>query len=291
VKVVLAVGGGSVIDSAKIISITIPVKNNAWDFYNRNIKPKEAIPLIAILTLAATGTEMNPFSVIQNDTMKEKLGYGNDLLYPKHSYLDPQNTFTVPRNYTAYGIADLVSHCLEAFFGAGDATLSDKFVISILREAMEYGPDLLDNLYDYKLRAKIMYAATMALNKVTLYGKVSGDWGVHSIGHIISLLYDAPHGATLTIATIAWMKFMEDKISDRLQILGESLFNTRNSRVVINSFEDFFKKIECPVKLSDVGIGKEKWHEIYDAMVINKISGSNYKILEKDYNKIIELML
>ena len=121
VDVVLAVGGGSVIDSAKIISITIPVSHSAWDFYSGLKRPEKAVPLIAVLTLAATGTEMNPFAVLQNHKSKQKLGWGNPLCFPKHSFLDPGFTVSVPKNYTAYGIADLIAHCLEAYFGKSDA--------------------------------------------------------------------------------------------------------------------------------------------------------------------------
>ena len=129
VDVILAIGGGSVIDSAKIISITIPVDHSGWDFYSGKAKPKTSVPLIAILTLAATGTEMNPFAVLSNHKTNEKNGWGHPLLYPRHSFLDPHYTLSVPENYTAYGIADLIAHSLEAWFGAGDATLSDRFNI------------------------------------------------------------------------------------------------------------------------------------------------------------------
>ena len=121
VDVILAVGGGSVIDSAKIISITIPVAHSGWDFYTRKAKPKSAVPLLSVLTLAATGTEMNPFAVLSNPLEGKKDGYGNALCYPKESFLDPSLTITVPKDNTAYGIADLIAHSFELYFGAGDA--------------------------------------------------------------------------------------------------------------------------------------------------------------------------
>src|SRR5664279_3009171 len=129
VECILAVGGGSVIDSAKFISITIPVQHPAWDFITRKAKPEKAIPLICILTLAATGTEMNPFAVISKHDSNFKDGFGSPFMYPAHSFLDPQLTITVPRNYTAYGIADLIAHSFEAWFGAGESTLGDRFII------------------------------------------------------------------------------------------------------------------------------------------------------------------
>ena len=292
IDVILAVGGGSVIDSAKIISITIPVDHSGWDFYTRKAHPKKAIPLIAVLTLAATGTEMNPFAVLSNHETMIKDGYGNKHIYPAHSFLDPQLTFTVPKDYTAYGIADLIAHCFEAYFGNGDATLSDRFIISIIREAIEYGPSLVDDLHNYELREKIMYAATMALNGLTLQGKVSGDWGVHAIGHCLSLLYDIPHGASLTIVYPAWMRYLKDRIPERIALLGSDLFREPLSTdESIQKIEAFFCTIGCPTRLSDMNIPGIQKQLIYETMVINKVSGANLKLKEPDYFPLIDLFL
>ena len=291
VDVILAVGGGSVIDSGKFISITIPVQHPAWDFITRKAKPEKAVPLICILTLAATGTEMNPFAVISKHDANFKDGYGSPLLYPAHSFLDPQLTVTVPRNYTAYGIVDLIAHCFEAWFGAGEATLSDRFIISIVQEAIKYGPALLKDLNNYDLREKIMYAATMALNGLTMQGKKSGEWGVHGIGHILSLLYDIPHGASLTIVYPAWMKHLQERAAGRIALLGSGIFNeSLTAPESIKRIEDLFRSLECPVRLSETGIVTDK-QKILDTLVINKVSGANYKLKEEDLGKIVELLL
>lgn len=290
IDVILAVGGGSVIDSAKIISIAIPNNNNAWDFFEQKVKPTQAIPLVNVLTLAATGTEMNPYAVIQNNRTKGKLGYENSLLYPKHSFLDPQNTFSVPKNYTAYGIVDLIAHALEEYFGKGEASLSDRFVYAIIKEAMYYGPLLLQELNNYKYRAKIMYSATCALNGLTDYGRVSGDWGVHEIGHVLSLLYDIPHGATLSIVYPAWLKLLKDRIPERITELGKALFNVDNVIDTIVEFEKFFKSIECPLKVSEYNINEYEKEKIFNVLTLNKASGYHHKLGEKDYLKIINNM-
>jgi alcohol dehydrogenase YqhD (iron-dependent ADH family) len=269
VDIILAAGGGSVIDSAKIIAISIPVKNSAWDFYENIIKPKIAIPLICVLTLAATGTESNKFAVLQNNKTKQKDGYSSSLTYPAHAFLDPQYTFFVPRNYTAYGITDLIAHCFEAYFGGGDCSLSDRFIISIIEEAMECGPELLKNLKDYDLRARIMYAATTALNGFTMLGKSGGDWGVHSIGHNISLLFDVPHGASLSIVYPAWLRLIKER-TDKVEKLGRQLFGINNTDETIDRIEKFFISIGSPVRLKEVGIGKDKKQELYGVMVKNK---------------------
>ena len=291
VDVILAVGGGSVIDSAKIVSITIPVSHSGWDFLKDRARPRKAVPLFAVLTLAATGTEMNRFAVVQNNATKEKLGYGHSLIYPVESFLDPSYTFSVPRDHTAYGIADLTAHCLEAYFGEGDATLSDKFVYAIIREAIRYGTPLVDDLHNYKLRERIMYAATNALNNLTIYGRKSGDWGVHSIGHVLSVLYDVPHGASLSIAYPAWMRLMKGKANCKLTDLGKNVFSVKKASDAIDGLEDFFRELGCPVSLAQVGIDAAKnQDEIVSTMVINEVGGNHYKLRESDYVKLVGLM-
>jgi alcohol dehydrogenase YqhD (iron-dependent ADH family) len=292
VDVILAVGGGSVIDSAKIISIAIPVELPAWGFFERKMIPRTSVPLVAVLTLAATGTEMNQFAVLSNHETENKNGYGSPLLYPRHSFLDPQLTVTVPENYTAYGIADLVAHCLEAYFGKGEeATLSDRFVFSIIREAMEYGPALMNDLTNYELRAKIMFAATMALNGMTMFGRTSGDWGVHSIGHILSLLYDVPHGASLTIAYPAWMRLQRENLAHRISLLGRNVFGTEDVDLTIDRFEGFFSTLGCPVRISEVVKEGVNPDEIFRVMVHNKAATYVHKLTQDDYRRIIEMML
>jgi hypothetical protein len=291
VDVILAVGGGSVIDSAKIIAITIPVLHSGWDFMKGKEKPLSAVPVIAMLTLAATGTEMNRFAVVQNNATKEKLGYGDPLTYPNESFLDPAYTITVPYNYTSYGITDLIAHCLEAYFGAGEATLSDRFVFAIIREAIDFGPALMNDLDNYSLREKIMYAATNALNNLTAYGRVNGDWGVHSLGHGLSVLYDVPHGASLSIVYPAWLKLHLNRASDRIARLGENLFGTETAEEAIQELESFFRSIGSPVRLSDYGIDATiHGAEIISTWKRNKSGGNHHRLSEADYPELLNLM-
>jgi len=289
VDAIVAVGGGSVIDSAKIISIAIPAGHDAWLFMNGEKKPERSIPLYAVLTLAATGTEMNRFAVLQNNETKEKNGFGSDYTYPVESFLDPQYTITVPKDYTGYGIVDLVAHCLEAFFGEGEATLSDRFVFSIINEARKYGELLLDDLENYALREKIMYAATMALNNLTAYGRKNGDWGVHAIGHVLSVLFDTPHGATLSIAFPAWLKLNSARLKDRIEELGKNVFDTNSVDDTIFELENFFASVESPIRIRDIGI-ENKEREIFDLMVSNGVNGNHIRLEKDDYRKLIELM-
>lgn len=291
IDLIIAVGGGSVIDSAKITALSIANNTNPWAIMKSKVKPKATIPLIAVLTLAATGTEMNGAAVLQNHETNEKIGFVSSYNYPKHSFLDPEYTYSVPKDYTAYGIADLIAHSLEGFFGEGDATLTDRFVEAIIKEAMEYGPLVLKHSHNYEYRAKIMWAATTALNGLTNYGRKYGDWGVHDIGHNISYLYDTPHGATLTIAYPAWLKLQKDRIPERISKLGNHLFGISSVDETIKKLENFFQSIDCPVRLSDLKIGKEKQEELTRQLIKNEATGMVHKLDDEDLKKIVELIM
>ncbi len=290
VNSIVAVGGGSVIDSAKITAVAIASEAKAWDIMKYRLNEPRAIPLVSVLTLAATGTEMNPVAVLQNPVTKEKIGYRNNVMFPRHSFLDPSYTLTVPANYTAYGIVDLTAHALEAYFGEGDASLSDRFVEGIIKEAMDYGPELMDNLQDYELRAKIMWAATTALNGLTSYGRISGDWGVHALSHVLSFLYDTPHGAALSIAYPAWLKKMKERIPQRMAGLGKQLFGVRDADACIKGIEDFFKRTGSPVSLQEENISKEHFEEILSLMNKHESSGLVHTLDDSDRKEILELM-
>lgn len=291
VNMVIAVGGGSVIDSAKIIAICIAEDCGAWKVMTGRYKPASALPLITVLTLAATGTEMNAVAVLQNAETREKIGYRNDLIYPVHSFLDPSYTQSVPASYTAYGVVDLVAHCLEAWFGEGDASLSDRFVVAVIQEALEYGPQLMQDLDNYDLRARIMWAATCALNNLTIYGRESGDWGVHALGHVLSFLYDSPHGATLSIIYPAWMKVLKERAGDRIQKLGKDLWGKTTVDETIEAFESYFHALGSPLKCQDAGIDTTRKGEILSLMNTLKAGGMNFDLSDEERAQLVELIL
>ncbi len=288
VDMVLAVGGGSVIDSAKIIAICIADSCDAWEVMSGKHETQGAKPLIAVLTLAATGTEMNPVAVLQNEETMEKIGYRNELIYPVHSFLDPTYTLSVPANYTAYGIVDLVAHSLEAWFGYGEATLSDRFVISIIQEAIQYGPALMKDLGNYDLRAKIMWAATNALNNTTIYGRVSGDWGVHALGHVLSFLFDTAHGATLSIIYPAWMQVLKERAGERISQLGQELFGSGDVENTIQSLKSYFELLGSPTSCQDAGIEATSKKEILNLMNRNRAEGTHHKLSDQDREELLQ---
>ncbi|MFH0756061.1 MAG: iron-containing alcohol dehydrogenase [Bacteroidota bacterium] len=283
----VAVGGGSVIDSAKIIAVCMSGDYDAWDVMKGKHASLTSLPLIAVLTLAATGTEMNGTSVLQNPETREKIGFNNEVMYPVHSFLDPAYTQSVPPDYTAYGTVDLIAHCLEAWFGNGDATLSDRFVLSIIQEAMEFGPALRKNPDNYELRARIMWAATTALNNTTLHGRQSGDWGVHALGHVLSFLHDTPHGATLSIIYPAWLRTMRVRAKERIELLGSGLFGTSGVEDTIQRLTELFITLGSPVRCQDAGIAKNARREILELMNQTRAGGIHYNLTEAEREEIL----
>ncbi len=291
INVIVALGGGSVIDSSKIISLGLVNDIDPWEFMTWQAMPEKSVPLVTVLTLAATGTEMNAAAVLQNRETGQKLGFVNPMLFPKDSFLDPSFTATVPGDYTAYGIVDLIAHALEAFFGGGEPSVTDRITLAIIKDAMEWGPQLMADLQNVDLRANIMLDATMALNGLTSYGKTSGDWGVHGLGHELSFLYDMPHGATLSIAYPAWLRLQSERIPQRIQKLGKGLFGTIDLEETIEKLEAFFSSLGSPIRTIETGIGTSKKEEILNQMNKNKVSGMYHALDDDDRAKLVDWMM
>ncbi len=293
VDMVVAVGGGSVIDSAKVIALAAKSDIDPWEFMEGKAEPTDALPILTVLTVVGTGSEMNAVAVLQNNKAGKKLGMRHELMYPQESFLDPGLTVTVPRFQTACGIADIIAHALEAYFGDGSSPLADHFATSIIKEVMDAGLKLVNDLNNYDLRARVMLAATYALNGTTAIGRGNtGDWGTHAIGHILSLLYDMAHGATLSIAFPAWMKLHLDKIPDRIRHLGRLVFDNQclDERDTIKKFEEYFKLIGLPTRLADVGIPRDDRHSILQLMEQNRVSGRVFPLTREDRQAVVELM-
>lgn len=288
--VIVALGGGSVIDSAKALAASALYNNDPWDLYTGQLIPEKAIPLITVLTVAATGTEMNSYSVLQNEETNIKTAFANKLVTPVYSFLDPSFTISVPRKNTAYGISDIVAHCMEAYFGRGDASLADRFSISIIKEIIKYGPKLLKETDNYNLRAKIMYAATCALNDITSYGRKSGDWGVHALGHVFSLLYDIPHGATLSAVYPAWLRLMENRIPERITEFGKAVFALNDTNETILAIEQMYASFLSPLNIRELKISQYSRIEVLQNMEKSKVSGYIHKLNYTDYECLLDFM-
>lgn len=299
VDVILAVGGGSVLDSAKIMAITTPIidQHSSWDFFSgKPPKIETALPLVTVLTVAATGSEMNMFSVVQNDETKQKLSFGNYLMFPAHSFLDPQNTVTVNSFHTACGIADATSHSLENYFSTHESTLTDRFIESIIQELVEFGGKLMQNLEDVSLREKVMFSAMMALNGTTLHGKGSGDWGVHALEHSLSALYDIAHGAGLAILFPHWLEVQaqeNEQVKSKVQQLGNRIFSldaNAQAQDTALAFRHFFNSLGLPQKLSDLKVVANS-KDILENMKANNANGRAFPLSQQAKEEIVERII
>lgn len=207
VDFLIAVGGGSVIDCTKTIATGAKYEGDPWDLVTRKEKPEDAIPFGTVLTLAATGSEMNAGSVITNWETNEKYGWGAPpYTNPLFSILDPQYTVSVPKDQTVYGIVDMMTHMLEQYFhNPTQSPVQDEMIEGVLRTVVNTAPKLLDNPESYEHRETILYSGTIALNGMLQMG-YRGDWASHNIEHAVSAVYDIPHAGGLAILFPNWMK-------------------------------------------------------------------------------------
>ena len=258
---ILAVGGGSVIDGTKLISSAIPYDEDAWELVLKPSKIGRMIPFASVLTLPATGSEMNSGAVISNAEKLEKYAFYSS--HPQFSILDPTVTFSLPDFQIACGIADTFIHVLEQYLTVpGESPLMDRWSEGILQTLIELAPKIKANKKDYDSMSEFMICATMALNGFTAMG-VTEDWATHLIGHEITALHGITHGQTLAIVILGTMKVMRDQKRAKILQLGKSVFNVNegneDERIdkTIEATEQFFSFIGLATKLHELNIGKE----------------------------------
>lgn len=289
IELVLAVGGGSVLDCAKAIAAGAKYDGDMWDFAEHKAVPKAALPLGTVLTMAATGSEMNGNSVISNEATKEKLGWGSPLVYPVFSILDPENTFTLPKDQTVYGIVDIMSHVFEHYFHKETNTLlQDEFCEALLRTVIETAPKLIEDLESFDHRETILLCGTMALNGVLNMG-LSGDWATHNIEHAVSAVYDIPHGGGLAILFPNWMSHNLPHDVARFKRLAEKVFRIdpsgKSDQQVaeegIAALRAFWNSIGAPSRLADYDIDDSKLELMADKAMRFGPFG-NFAKLEKE---------
>ena len=279
VDMVVAVGGGSVIDEAKAISAGACSDRNVWEFYTRQSAPERALPLIAVPTVAATGSEMNGGTVITNEETKEKYGWGNPLLAPKVSILDPTTTFTVGPEYTAYAAVDAVTHLLESYFTSTDpdTLLQDRYVEGIVRTIIDVTETMIASPNDYAARATFMWAATLAWNTIAPCGV--GPWSLpnHMIGHSMSALFDTPHGASLSITLSGWLPWYAEQSEANVRQLarfGKAVFDISESNpkqaaeAAIEALRAWFRRIKSPTTLADIKVDDTGLVQVAENVVI-----------------------
>ena len=292
IDVILAVGGGSVLDCSKAISVCAKYDGEGWDLISGRARAEASIPVVDVITLAATGSEYDCGCVISHTALCDKRGYLDDLLFPAASFLDPEYTFSVSRWQTACGTADAVNHVLEQFFASPHSTFNDGMMISALRSLMENVPTALEHPDDYGARSELMYVCTLACNGILANGAGSSGWPMHSIEHALSAYFDITHGAGLAVITPRWMKeILSPRTAERFVTLGTQLFgfdknlpDAETANKVIDAFYAFFESIGIPMHLAQLGVTADKIGEMADH-ILEKDSTENewmYVSLDKD---------
>lgn len=290
VEFLLAVGGGSVIDCTKLIAAASKYEGDAWDLVIKKAFAKEALPFGTVLTLAATGSEMNSGSVITKWETNEKYGWGSPATFPKFSILDPVNTYTVPRDQTVYGMVDMMSHVLEHYFHLTENTqFQDRMCEGLLKTVMETAPKLLDDLENYEYRATILYCGTMALNGILNMG-YRGDWATHNLEHAVSAVYDIPHGGGLAILFPNWLKHNLLVLPSRFKQLAIRVFDVnpdgKSDEEIgvegIQKLRDFWNSIGAPSRLADYDIDDSKLEVMADRAMANGEFGNFTKLNRED---------
>ena len=270
IDAVLAVGGGSTIDCAKVIAAAAVYNGPAWDLVLDGSKIRGALPVATVLTIAATGSEMDGFAVISDMKKNDKLGTGSPYLKPKFSILDPTYTFSVSERQTAAGTADMMSHVFEVYFTPEKSGyLQARMCEAVLQTAIQYGPVAMKNPENYEARANLMWASSLAINGLLSYGSAV-EWSVHNMEHELSAYYDITHGVGLAILTPYWMEYvLSDETMYKFVELGKNVWHLNPhqsdediAKQAIAKTREFFNELGLPSRLSEVGIGEEHLAEM-----------------------------
>lgn len=294
IDLVLAAGGGSSIDCSKAIAAAYYYAGDAWDIVKDPRKISKVLPIATVLTLAATGSEMDTFAVITDMDINEKLGTGHPDMVPRFSILDPTYTFSVPQNQTASGTADIMSHTFEAYFSSTkEAFLQDRMAEAILKTCINYGKIAMEDSKNYEARSNLMWASSLAINGLLSFGKDS-NWVVHPMEHELSAYYDITHGVGLSILTPHWMKYiLDDTTVDKFVEFGVNVWDIEKgtdkyaiANAAIDKTREYFVSLGIPTKLSEVGIDASKLEEMAKKSVRNGKIGSLKPI---DHNDVLSI--
>ena len=260
---ILAVGGGSVIDSAKCIGYGAAYDGDVWDFYSQKATPKASLPVGCILTMAAAGSEMSDSSVITNEDGWLKRGCNSDVCRLRFALLNPALTYTLPSYQTACATVDIMMHTMERYFTGGNSlALTDELAFSLLRSVKEAGTRALEKPDDYQARATLMWASSLSHNGLMAVGNdTRGDWACHQLEHELSGMFDVAHGAGLAAIWPSWARYILGTDPARIAKLGYNVFNVtdsgqadRDAELTIEAVEAFYRSIGMPVRISGLGI-------------------------------------
>ncbi|SFB29723.1 iron-containing alcohol dehydrogenase [Clostridium frigidicarnis] len=292
---ILAIGGGSVIDSSKAISAGACYENDVWELFEGNGKLLNALPVFTILTLSATGSEMNFGGVITNELEGKKWAFGSPLLYPKVSIIDPSIQFTLPKIQTVNGAVDIITHVFEAYFdGVKNTDMIDELCEGIIKTVIKHSKILITDPKNYNSRCELAWASTLALNGLTGVGR-HGDWASHDIEHSLSVFNDISHGSGLAIIMPAWMKYVYTCDTAKFAKMAKNIFNIQgdNNETLalngINELQNFYKYLGAPTTLKEVGVKFEDINTIANNASLLSPMGSLKKLEKQDIQKILQI--
>lgn len=295
IEVVVALGGGSVMDSAKAIAAGAMADHDVWGFFKGKKSIKTALPIIAVPTLAGSGSETNNGMVLTNEITKQKIGIGNRHLFPKIALLDPTVTFSVSPATTAFGAVDAFSHLLEFYLHREESfsPVQDHYSVGLMKTLMSACEEALVNPRDYQSRAKLMWASALALNGISAAGLGRVEFPFHLIAHSLSALHNIPHGAALAAILPGAMTFIAQKKSGRLSLFAAQVFGLheadqqRLTQEGIRLFREWLRKIAAPTSLADLNLSQQEIH----ALAANTQAQARLWRLNKYPPEIIEAIL
>ncbi|RYE23885.1 MAG: iron-containing alcohol dehydrogenase [Sphingobacteriaceae bacterium] len=296
-EVVIAIGGCSVIDTAKAVALGYYSENSVWDFFMvKEASPKKALPVLNILTVASTGSAMNNISVLCDEESGIKKEFTSALIYPKTAFLDPYYSVTVPLKQTSLGVSIMIAYAIQQFLNEGDAVLTDYITADLVRLSIQNGKEIIGNLQDYQLRANLMWLATIALNDTLSAGRNYTDKSIACIAFALDMCCNLGHGASLAIVLCAWLKMHQYRYLNRIKFLAKQVFGLEGydydatATTFIKKMEEFYRHIQVPVRLTEAGVTIEQKQEILQSFQVNKITVSNYKMTDADYKTLLDLM-
>lgn len=264
VEIILAIGGGSVMDSAKAIAAGFPVNHDVWQFFKAKKGIRERLPLACVPTLAGSGSELNGGMVLTNANTAQKIGIGHRLLHPDLAILDPTLLETAPLHHTIYGAVDIISHVLEYFFTTREESirLQERLIASIVKTAMECCDQLVSTPQNPEAHASLLWCGSLALSGYPTVGSGKVGFPMHLVEHSLSALYDVPHGAGLTVIIPAWIRFQAAKDHLRISRFANLVFGIEGNGaeaavLAADRFQKWFTSKSCPATLSDLGINRQ----------------------------------
>ena len=270
IDVILAVGGGSVLDCTKAIAGAACSDADPWDVITAKVATERAIPIVDIITMAATGSEYDMGGVISRTETNDKLAYFSPLVFPAVSFIDPTYTFSVPVKHTLAGVADCINHIMESYFCGEHIDMNDAFMEGAVRSLVKNVAKVLENPEDYDARAEIFYATTLGCNGIYCLGNSPGGWPMHAMEHALSAYYDITHGEGLAIITPRWMRHilthsagpLHDQVVERIEKFGKNVFGVEGCEASINAIHDFYRGLGIPMTLKEVGIDDSRLGEM-----------------------------